>query len=267
MTRTLLLIHGAWLTPASLDTFRTRYEAQGYRVLSPAWPHMDRSVAELNNATPDALSRLDIGVLVDHYAAIIDRLDASPLLIGHDYGGLIVQMLLDRGYGAAGVAIAPAPAAGIRPGAKALAAALPVLLSPKGWNRAHRLSFGHFVHNFAHDFTGNEQGEVFTSQIVPAPGRVVVPAYLGVSGKVNWANPDRAPLLLIAAEGDRMVEPAMVAATFRRYKASPAVTDFKLFPGRGHLMTFDYGWRVVADHALDWLAQYQTSASDLPMAA
>ena len=33
---TILLIHGAWLTPASWDGVRQRYEALGYTVLAPA---------------------------------------------------------------------------------------------------------------------------------------------------------------------------------------------------------------------------------------
>lgn len=34
MSKTVMLIHGAWLTPASWNLFRRRYEAQGYDVIA-----------------------------------------------------------------------------------------------------------------------------------------------------------------------------------------------------------------------------------------
>lgn len=36
MSKTILLIHGAWLTSAIWQPWITRYEAQGYEVLAPA---------------------------------------------------------------------------------------------------------------------------------------------------------------------------------------------------------------------------------------
>lgn len=36
MAKTIVLIHGAWMTPASLANFRHYHEARGCTVLSPA---------------------------------------------------------------------------------------------------------------------------------------------------------------------------------------------------------------------------------------
>ncbi|MDJ1158084.1 alpha/beta hydrolase [Chelatococcus sp. SYSU_G07232] len=140
MSKTILLIHGAWLTPAIWQPWIDRYEAQGYKVLAPAWPLMDRPAEELRRAPHPELGKLTLGKIVDHYAAIIATLPEQPVLIGHSYGGLIVQMLLDRGLGAAGVSIDPGLAAGIKPGAKAFLSALPVFLAWCGWSRALSMS-------------------------------------------------------------------------------------------------------------------------------
>ena len=40
--------------------------------------------------------------LVDHFEKQIRDLPEQPVVIGHSFGGLIVQMLLNRGLGAAG---------------------------------------------------------------------------------------------------------------------------------------------------------------------
>ena len=39
------------------------------------------------------------------------------------------------------------------------------------------------------------------------------------------------------------------------YAHSPAVTDLRDFPDRGHSLTIDSGWREVADAALAWLGE------------
>jgi hypothetical protein len=57
--------------------------------------------------------------------------------MGHSMGGLFVQILLDHGYGAAGVAIDTAPPEGVRRVALAEARSLsPVLRNPANRNRA-----------------------------------------------------------------------------------------------------------------------------------
>ena len=52
--------------------------------------------------------------VVEHLEAIVGELDSPPILIGHSAGGTFVQLLLDHGFGAAGVAINSAPTEGVR---------------------------------------------------------------------------------------------------------------------------------------------------------
>src|SRR5690606_1855594 len=119
-----IFIHGAWLTPASWELFRSRYAACGYTCLAPAWPFEDRTVDDLRRAPPTELAALTIGRIVDHYAVLVRQLPEPPLLVGHSFGGLFVQMLLDRGLGTAGVAIAPVPPRGVWPGFASIRTAL-----------------------------------------------------------------------------------------------------------------------------------------------
>lgn len=262
MKPTILLIHGAWLTPAVMQPFKSRYEAAGYNVLAPAWPFMDRPVSELRSKPDPRVGKLTLGKIVEHYAAIIDSLPQNPILVGHSYGGLIVQMLLDRGYGAAGVSIDPAPAAGIRPGPKALAAALPVFLAWNGWSRALTMKPSHFGRYVANDLPTEVQAHVYDQLVVPAPGRIYYQSVLGIGAGINWKNDQRAPLLLISAEGDRTVEPGMVKQNFDRYAKSSAITALKIFPGRSHALIAGPGWEEVADFALTWAqSPHATSVS------
>ncbi len=72
---------------------------------------------------------------------------------------------------------------------------------------------------------------------------------------VDTRNKDRGPLLLIAGGHDHTVPAAVTTATRKLYHKSPAITDFREFPDRGHSLTIDHGWRDVAQASLDWLRQ------------
>ena len=110
----LMLIHGAWLSSAELDTFAGYFRDRGYDVSAPEWPRKQGDVEELRDAT-DAIVGLGLTEIVDHYEAQIRALEKKhePILIGHSFGGLIVELLLDRGLARAGVAMSPAPPKGI----------------------------------------------------------------------------------------------------------------------------------------------------------
>jgi len=252
MPRTVLLIHGAWLTPASWNAFRARYEARGYECRAPAWPLESRTISELRRAPHWDLVRLTVGKIVQHYAALVNALPEPPILIGHSLGGLTVQMLLDRGLGAAGVAIDPAPARGIFPRPHALRAAFPVLAAWNGWNRMATMTPEQFAWSFAHLSTPEQQRAAFEQYVVPTPGRLYYQLALGIGTGVNFANPDRPPLLLISGEQDRTIEPSMVRQEYAKYQRSSAVTELKSYPGRTHWIIDQPGWEEVADYAIEW---------------
>ena len=105
---TIVLIHGLWVTPRSWEKWVEHYENKGYRVLAPAYPGFEVEVEALNE-DPSPIEALTIPGVVEHYEGIIGELDKPPILMGHSMGGLIVQILLDHGYGAVGVAIDSVP--------------------------------------------------------------------------------------------------------------------------------------------------------------
>ena len=74
--------------------------------------------------------------------------------------------------------------------------------------------------------------------------------------KVNTGNATRGPLLLTAGGKDHTVPPAITKSTLKLYRKSPAVTDYKEFPDRGHSLALDNGWREVADTVLSWLKDH-----------
>lgn len=234
-----------------------RFEARGYKTAAPAWPFLDHSVDDLQRTPDRRFGKLGIGEIVDNYASIIREFEAPPILVGHSFGGLFVQMLLDRGIGAAGVAIDPAPPRGVLPGVSSVRASLPVIRGWAFWERVRRMSFADFKWGWVHTLSETEQRAAY-QEVIPTSGRLFLQALLAPLTdvtKVNYRNNLRAPLLIIAGELDRTVEASMNLATFRKYARSTAVTDYCEFPGRTHWIVGQPGWEEVADFALDWLAK------------
>ncbi len=235
-----------------------RFEARGYKAVAPAWPFLDHGVDDLQGGPDRRFGKLGISEIVDNYASIIRDIDEPPILVGHSFGGLFVQMLLDRGIGAAGVAIDPAPPKGVLPDKNAVRASLPVLLGWESWQRVRRMSFKSFQWGWVHTLSEPEQRAVYEQQVIPTSGRLFFQALLAPltdDTKVNFRNSLRAPLLIIAGELDRTVGAKMNLANFRKYARSTAVTDYREFPGRTHWIVGQPGWEEVADFALDWLAK------------
>src|ERR671928_1838030 len=108
----IVLVHGLWLTPLSWEYWIERFEARGHQVLAPAWPGIDRAIEEQRRDTAP-IEHLGITEVVNHYDAIIRGLDEPPIIMRHSFGGAFTQVLLDRGLGAAGVAIDAAAVKGI----------------------------------------------------------------------------------------------------------------------------------------------------------
>lgn len=252
MTKTIVLIHGAWLNARSWEAFKARYEAKGFTVVAPDWPHDDRTPAELRHAPDPRLARTGQKAVIDHYDRIIRALPQEPILIGHSLGGVFVQHLLDRGLGVAGVAIHPAPTPGVPLGPHAIVSALPVFSDLFSWKKAKVMSRRFFETRFAQTAPKDRMAELYDRYIVPTAGRMYWDGVTGASGRIRWDNPDRAPLLLIGGELDLIADASMTRAIHRKQSRAPSRTDLKVFEGRSHWTCMDAGWETVADYALDW---------------
>ena len=136
----IVLIHGLWMTPRSWEHWIDRYERRGYRVLAPAYPGLEVEVEALRE-DPSPIEALSIPETVAYLEGIIRGLERPPFIMGHSFGGVLTQILLDHGLGAAGVAINSAPTEGVlvAPWSQ-LRSTFPVLRSPANRRRVGRSS-------------------------------------------------------------------------------------------------------------------------------
>jgi non-heme chloroperoxidase len=257
----VVFIHGLWLLPSSWDHWAELFGDAGYAALTPSWPDDPETVAEAR-AHPEVFARKTLGQVADHTAELIGELDKKPAVIGHSTGGLLAQIIADRGLSAATVAIDPGPFRGVLPlPISTLRATSPVLLNPLNRGRAVALSLDQFKYGWANALDDEEAEKLYETYHVATPGVALMQmanANLNprTEAKLDPTNPDRGPLLFIEGEKDHTVPWAIANASFKRQRQNPGVTEIEKVPNRGHSLTIDSGWREVADRALAFVKRF-----------
>ncbi|GAA2697496.1 alpha/beta hydrolase [Actinoplanes palleronii] len=257
----VVFVHGLWLLQSSWDRWAQLFAEAGYAPVALSWPDDPDTVAEAN-AHPEIMANKTIGQIADHLAGLIGKLDCKPAIVGHSFGGLLTQILAGRGLGVAAVAISPAPFRGVLPlPLSALRSSAPVLTNPANVHRAVPLTYEQFRYAFGNAVSEDEAKELYTTYAVPAPGAPLFQAATAnfnpwTEAKVDTANPDRGPLLVVSGEFDHTVPWAIANASYKQQAHNPGLTEIVRIPDRGHALTIDAGWREVAGTALQFIQRF-----------
>ena len=260
----VVFIHGLWLLPSSWDNWVSLFEENGYAGVTPVWPDDPDSVEEAR-ANPEVFARKTLKRVADHTAAVIGQLDKKPAVMGHSTGGLLTQMIADRGLSAASVAIDPGPFRGVLPlPLSALKSAAPGL-NPLKRHHAVTLTFEQFKYGWANALDEGEARKLYDTYHVAAPGIALAQmANANVNpfteAKIDPRNPERGPLLFIEGEKDHTVPWAIAHAAYKRQSHNESITEITKIPNRGHSLTIDSGWREVAQTALDFVKRFASAA-------
>jgi pimeloyl-ACP methyl ester carboxylesterase len=273
MAPPIVLIHGLWLTPRSWEHWKARFEERGHEVLAPAWPRMDGEVEAIRR-DPSVLNGLGVTEIVDHYDRIIRSLDTPPVIMGHSFGGLVTELLLDRGLGAAGVAVSPAQVKGVlRLPPAQLRTIFPVLRNPANKNKTFGLTRKQFHYAFTNTMMSDEDATAaFERYGVPGPCRVLFQAGFAnfnprAVTKVDFHKDDRPPLLVIGNSKDHTVPASVSRAAVKLLGRSRAVVDYQEYAGRPHFTAGAPGWEAVADYALEWANRHTGARTGGPTSA
>jgi pimeloyl-ACP methyl ester carboxylesterase len=267
----VVFIHGLWLLPSSWDRWADLFEDAGYAAVTPSWPDDPETVAEAR-ANPEVLARKTLGQIADHTAEVIGRLEKKPAVMGHSTGGLLAQIIADRGLSAVTVAIDPGPFRGVLPlPISTLRVSSAVLRNPLNRGRAVTLTLDQFKYGWANALDDEQAERLYETYHVAGPGVALMQmanANLNprTEARLDPKNPDRGPLLIIEGEKDHTVPWAIANASFKRQRRNPAVTEIEKVPNRGHSLTIDDGWREVAERALAFVNRFDASTTEKPAA-
>ena len=258
---TIVLIHGFWVTPRSWEDWKARYEAQGYRVLAPAYPGFEVEVEALNR-DPSPIERVTVPAIMTRLESVVGGLEAPPILMGHSAGGAFMQLLLDRGFGAVGVAINSAPTEGVLVAPLSqLRSTFPVLKNPANRHKAVGLTYEQWRYAFTNTFDEAAARATYERYQIPASGGILWDSVLAnlIPGPqdiaVDYHNDARPPLLFISGSEDHLMPPAVQRSNAKHYKSN-TITELKEYSGRSHLMPSQTGWEEIADYALAWAVDH-----------
>jgi len=246
----VLMIHGAFCGPWSLDGLKEKFVAAGYAVTAPALRFHD------SNPAPVALGTTGLADYAADLAEEIAALDAPPILVGHSMGGLLAQMLASRMEIRALVLLAPSAPWGVPPTTLfEIGAAHAMHLRPGYWNHIlepnRDVALTHSLNRLPRDM----RDAVF-GRFVPESGRATFEV-------MNWGldlnhasevkiDTVRCPILCLTGSDDRINPPSTVARIAALYdgRAQAEVLD-----GMGHWLIGEPGWEKLADKALGWLKE------------
>jgi pimeloyl-ACP methyl ester carboxylesterase len=166
----VVFIDGMWIHSSAWQPWTELFASRGYAVSAPGWPGDAPTVAE-TRADPDAMAKIGIAEIVEHYAQLIGSPATKPIIVGHSFGGLVAQELLANGVAAAAVAIDPAGIKGVKalPFAQ-LRSAFPVLGNPLNRHRGVSLTARKFHYAFGNALTEEESDALHSRWTIPGPG-------------------------------------------------------------------------------------------------
>jgi pimeloyl-ACP methyl ester carboxylesterase len=265
--QTVVLIHGMWMTPRSWDSWVDHYRDRGYKAIAPGWPGVKDP--DDTRRDPAALKGLGLARIVDHYDSIIRELDRPPIIAGHSFGGLVTQLLLNRGLGSAGVAIGTAPPNGVLVlPLSTLRSSLPALKNPFNRNGLAPLSPKQFRWRFTNTLGREESDAIYREHYIPGTNRAFFDTLFSkAAAGVDSSNPKRAPLLLIAGGVDHISPVALNRTLLKLHRKAPAATELKEYPGRPHFMAGLDGWEEIADYGLNWALEHARTTASTPASA
>jgi pimeloyl-ACP methyl ester carboxylesterase len=221
--------------------------------MAPPWPYKDATAQELRNKhleSPIALNT--ITSVTDYFAAIIRALPEVPVLIGHSSGGLIVQLLLQKGMGAAGVAIHSFPPEGVcrynLSFLKAIWETMVLFTSPR---KAYLLPFRKWKRSVANGLSYERQKEDYYKYAIPESKQIIRDVFKCIT-KIEFRKP-HVPLLFTAGGKDQLVPPSLNYCNYIDYEDPDSVTDYNEFAGHNHLVFGNSTFRKEAEYVFNWL--------------
>lgn len=249
----IVFIAGAVVTANCWDHWKAFFEGEGYTCYAPAWPHKDAPAAELRRQHPHSpIAQNGLPEVLQLYTDFIAQLPTKPIVIGHSFGGLLVQLLLQQDAVVAGVAIESAPPLGVVVASWSLfRAVLPMLGLFSSLNTTFLPTFAQWQYAIANGLPLADQRTFYDSMAAPESKKLIRGA-LSRNARVDFRRP-HAPLLFLAGGADRIMPAALNRANHRRYRHAGSITDFCELPGRSHALLSQPTWREDAALVLRWL--------------
>lgn len=252
-TKTVMFISGPFVSHYYWEQWLWYFKSKGYKVVAPPWIHKNDTPENLRYQNLyNKIGSISLSGLLCYYTEIIEQLQEKPILIGHSYGGLLVQLLVQQDLAAAGVCIS---------------SFLPAGLSVK------KLVFYKNIFTFSYNFFSDksivlltfkkwqdilynsvseeEQIVSFEDLIIPESQRALRDLLLK-NTTVNFKK-KHVPLFFVAGSKDNFVTSELLYWNYKKYKNFHSITCYKKIEGKDHFLILEPQWKETAESIVKWL--------------
>ncbi len=255
-SKTVVFIHGLFMNNHTWDNWVKLFENQGYTCYAPANPKHEGNPSELRTSPPAGLENVQFQDWISNLETLIDSLPEKPILIGHSFGGLTAQKLVESGRAEAAILISSAPPKGnvtfkpsfFKANGKVIARSKgnsvfnPSEIEYKDW----------FHYAITNTFTKQESDKIFEEFAVPE-SRQTPRASLKQIAKIDTKKP-HVPMLFVGGLEDVIIPNILLRKTIKKYKDKNSIIESKFFEGKDHFICGAPGWEEVAQYCLNWLS-------------
>ncbi len=265
MSGVILMVHGVGGTADAFSRLAPAFREKGWRVETPTL-RPDKRVAENPPADLPTLRFRDYVADIEALARALEaETGVAPVLFGHSMGGLIVQKVLERGVGRAGVLITPATPGDCR-GARDLAQAVTfanILFSGNPATKSHKIWRRGFSWGVLNRVPKAKHAGIFAGTVYDSGGVYNDIAYPDRDPeRIAFVDETKikAPMLTLGAVKDRAVPIGDVRLTAEKYSRIDG--DYLEYPDNAHWILDEPGTDGVISDILTWLTSKGISPAD-----
>ena len=254
MNKTIVFIHGMFQNPRSWDRWVAYFQQRGWQCHAPAWPLHEGDPAQLRANPPAGLGDLSLERILQTLEAFVETLPEQPVIVGHSVGGLITQLLVNKGLANLGVCISSVAPNRMLSFDWGFIKNSALINNPLAGNEPFFTDLETFHGAFCNTLTIEETRAPF-NETATHDSRNVLRDCLGSHGEVDVERP-HAPLLFVSGEEDAIIRFELVEKNAKAYSDPSSIVDVKIFPGRDHFICGEPGWEEVAGYVADWVQSH-----------
>lgn len=246
------MIHGMCCGGWCWGDFKKFFEDRSYRCITPTLRFHDMGPKETPSPELGVTSLLDYA---EDLEKEINKLDETPILMGHSMGGLLVQILASRGLARAVVILNPAPPNGIMTLKYSTIKSFGGSMKYGFWRKSFRPTFKEIAYSSLNLLTPKEQEEVY-DKLVYESGRALFEIGFWFFDSKGASKVDESKItcgvLVVAGGRDRITPASVVKKIAEKYKT---VSTYREFTDHAHWTIGEPGWGEIAEYAYNWLNQ------------
>lgn len=251
--KTIMFITGAFISHACWKEWIVFFESKGYKTVAPPWLYKNELAVDLRQTHSESkIALIRLNNLLNYYIEIIDKLPEKPILIGHSYGGLLTQLLIQKELGSHGICINSIPPGNLMHFNFSFYKAIWNLSDDfTSTNKSYLMPFKTWQNYFTGQMSFEEQKEAYEVLLIPESKLIIRDIY-SKSSKIDFKKKHN-PLLFVSGSEDVFVPASLNNLNFKKYKNLHSITCYKEFQDFNHLSINQENWQIIADFIVNWL--------------